>query len=407
MVLSRLSLVSGMALVIAACTGSSGDSTAPAEATSTTIQTTTSAPAPVVGDGRLAIVEDDGTVALLDPDGSDRVAITDAAGDSIYTQPIWSPDSTRLAFGQLSEEGFAVRVEPVSGDESVSVPVSNNPFFMHWSPDSRRIGVLHNGAQGLDFEMVDVAAGTIEILDTGSPFYFSWNEDSDRVAVHVGPERFEAMDLSGESTPLGATSAGYLAPQWLPQGILHVFDDELVVRTDDEPIVLAGVGEQTMFVADTDGSRVALQSLAPRSQTVAMGQAERVRDNAVAVVDTRSLEVEVVDTQPAVGMWWSPDGRSLLLLTPNLDGSSVTAKVWSDDDGLVEYVSYVPSALQVRDVFPFFPQYAQSMTFWSPDSSGFAIAGEIGGENGVWVQALGGSDPILVSDGLWVAWSGE
>ncbi len=358
--------------------------------------------------GRLAIIEDDGAIAVLGPDGSDRVAITEPAGESIYTQPIWSPDSTQIAFGQLSEAAFAVRVEGVDGGESVSIPVSNNPFFMHWSPDSERIGVLHNGIEGLDFEIAEVASGTIEVLDRGSPFYFSWSEESDRVVVHVGPDRFEILDLAGESTSLGDTAAGYLAPQWLPQGILHVVDDQLVIRREgEEPLALAGVGEQTMFVANADGSLVALQSLTPRTQTVSLAQSNGLEDNTVAVVDTRSLAVEPVDTEPAVGMWWSPDGRSLLLLTPSGNGSSVTAKVWSATRGLVEYVEYQPSPLQARDVFPFFPQYAQSMTFWSPDSSGFALAGEIEGEAGIWIQALGDPEPVLVSDGLWVAWSGQ
>lgn len=394
-----------MVFVVVACTDASEDPSTSTESATTTTQTTESVPDVVVEAGRLAIIEDDGTIAILDPDGSNRVAITEPAGELIYTQPIWSPDSTRIAFGQLSEDGFALRVEGLGGAERLSIPVSNNPFFMHWSPDSQKIGVLHNGAQGLDFEMVDVAAGTIDLLGAGSPFYFSWSEDSDRVAVHVGPNRFEILDLQGNVMSLGETSGGYLAPQWLPQGILHVVDDQLVFRRDGEPLVLVDVGEQTMFVANPDASFVALQSLAPRVQTVSMVQEGPMQDNVVAVVDTRSLEVEVVDTEPVVGMWWSPDGRSLLLLTPTSDGSSVMAKVWTEDDGLVEYVNYVPSALHVRDVFPFFPQYAQSMTFWSPDSSGFALVGEIDGETGIWIQALGGSDPVLVSDGLWAAWS--
>ena len=407
-VLPRPILVSAMILVTVACTNPSGDSATSTERTTSTIQTTTSALKTTLDVGRLAIIENDGTIALLDPGGSGRVAITDPAGESIYTQPIWSPDSTQVAFGQLSDDGFAVRVEAADGVESVSIPVSNNPFFMHWSPDSKRIGVLHNGTEGLDFEIADVAAGTMEVLDTGSPFYFSWSQQSDRVVVHVGLDRFEILDLAGSSTPLGDTADGYLAPQWLPQGILHVVDGRLVIRREGaEPLELADVGEQTMFVANADGSLVAFQSLAPRAQTVSLVQSNGVEDNTVAIVDTRSLSVELVDTDPAIGMWWSPDGRSLLLLTPALDGPSVTAKVWSAGRGLVEYVDYQPSPLQARDVFPFFPQYAQSMTFWAPDSTGFALAGEIGGQTGIWIQALGDSDPVLVSDGLWVTWSGR
>ena len=144
MVLSRLALVSVFVLVVVACTEISEGSTTSAESTTTTQSTTTwSAPGVAVDEGRLAVIEDDGTIALLKPDGSDRVAITEPAGESIYTQPIWSPDSTLIAFGEVSEDGFAVRVEGADRDESLSIPVSNNPFFMHWSPDSEKtvIGV--------------------------------------------------------------------------------------------------------------------------------------------------------------------------------------------------------------------------------------------------------------------------
>lgn len=409
-VLFRLALVSTLALIAIGCTDASEPTTTTADtATTATEPTTTTAvvDAPAIESGRLAIIEDDGTISVTAPDGSNRLALTEPAGESIYTQPVWSPDSTRVAFGELSEDGFAVRVEEVGGEGGVTLPVSNNPFFMYWSPDSERIGVLHNGAQGLDFEMADVGEGTIEVLDSGSPFYFSWSPEGDRVVIHEGANRFEILDRSGQSTPLGETAAGYLVPQWFPQGILHVADDHLVLQSEGELSALAEVGEQTMFVANPGGSLIALQSLAPRSQTVSMAQSERVEDNAVVVVDTRSLEIEVVDTHPVVGMWWSPDGRHLLLLTPVADGSSVEAKVWSRDQGLVDYTTYQPSPLQVRDVFPFFPQYAQSMTFWSPDSSGFAMAGEVDGEAGIWVQALGAGEPSRVAGGIWVAWSGE
>lgn len=400
-VVDRTVIAIALVLALAACSEAR-------EATTTTGVPTTSSSAPSevsVDSGRLVVIEADGSVAVIEPDGSGRTPLSEGQDDVAFTQPIWSPDSSRIAYGQISEDGFAVRIDDVGGaGGSVSIPVSNNPFFMHWSPDGESMGVLHNGSQGLDFELVDVSAGTISVVDSGSPFYFSWSPSSDRVVVHEGLGRFETVDLQGARTSLGETDGSYLVPQWLPQGILHVVDGRLVLE-GDEPDVLAEVGEQTMFVANRQGSLVAVQTIGAPEQTVSLAQTGTLQTNVVAVVDLATGQVEVVDGDPVVGLWWSPAGDSLLLLTPISGGSALMAKVWSSDDGLVEYSRYRPSPIQARDLLPFFPQYAQSMTFWAPDSSGFALAGEVGGESGIWVHQIGVLEPMKVSDGLWVSWS--
>jgi hypothetical protein len=82
------------------------------------------------------------------------------------------------------------------------------------------------------------------------------------------------------------------------------------------------------------------------------------------------------------------------------------ALVWAADTGMRNYGTFIPSEPVARDLLPFFPQYAQSLSLWSPDSAAFAFSGEIGGERGVWVQELAESQPRLVAEGTWVAWSG-
>lgn len=279
------------------------------------------------------------------------------------------------------------------------------PFYMNWAPDGERIGVLHNGLEGLDFQVVDVSEGTSSLVDRGNPFYFSWSPDSDRVAIHEGPDRFEALDLEGGGEALGQTDPGYLVPQWLPEGILHISDGMLVVEGADRT-ELAEVAVQTFFVANPQGTKAAVMSLGEGGVSVALEEPPALTPNTVSVVDLASGEIEVADSDPAVGFWWSPDGRSLLMLTPSGQGGELVPKVWTAGGTLTEFASYDPSPLVVRDLIPFFPQYAQSMTFWAPDSSGFALAGSIDDETGIWVQALGASEPELITDGLWVAWSG-
>ena len=77
--------------------------------------------------------------------------------------------------------------------------------------------------------------------------------------------------------------------------------------------------------------------------------------------------------------------------------------VWSES-GTRPLFSYSPHPSFVRDLLPFFTQYALSVRLWSPDSSAFALAGAMEGRTGIWVQPLAG--PVMVvTEGTWVAWS--
>jgi len=384
-------------LVVAACTAN-GESTT----TVTTESSTTSVPE-VVDPGRLVVIDAAGNIVVIDPDGSNPVVITDDAGETaIYNQPTWSSDGVSLAWGQATPDGFAIGIRSVDADTSTALAVAHLPFYLYWSPDSRTVGVLHSGAAGVEFEMVDVASETASVLDSGSPFYFSWSADSKKVVTHVGPERFETMEPGGVRGELGTTSAGYLAPQWTPAGIFHVDDDWLVL--DDETgkrHQIVEVGEFTSFVVNRQGTQVALQSTGGNpAVSVGLVEVASVPGNRVVVVDVASGESEVVDQDPALGFFWSPNGESLLVMTPT--GQGVRATVWGVNRDTVDYAEFRPSIFLVRDMFPFFPQYAQSLSYWSPDSSAFVYASD----DGIWVQELGTDDPVRVSGGTWVAWSG-
>ena len=173
-VLSRLVLGLALVFVAAACTTDAGDQGTTTSSPATTARETTTTTAEAVGEvqvtvdaGRIVVIDSEGQVAVMRPDGSQRVTVTDPDVEAIYTQPIWSPGSDRVAFGLLTEDGFFIQVEDADGGESTSIPVANNPFFMHWSPDGERIGVLHNGSQGLDFQIADVSTAEIEVVDMG------------------------------------------------------------------------------------------------------------------------------------------------------------------------------------------------------------------------------------------------
>jgi TolB protein len=378
-----------LALLLVSCTDGSQ--------TSTTVET---------GPGRLVVLDATGNVVVLDPDGTNSSPITDDAGaDALYTQPIWSPDGSLLAWGQATQEGFAVGIQAPETDTRTLVETSNLPFYTYWSPDGKTLGVLHNGTSGVDFRMVDVAEATSLTVDSEAPYYFSWSPSGDRVVTHAGEDRVEEITPDGDRHRLESTSPAYLAPQWTPNGVFHVVGNELIIEDDQgQRAPVAAVSGLTMFVANPQGTLVALQTIGNASAvSVALEEAPTVPVGKVVVADVETGSVEVVSEEISAGFFWSRDGELLLVMQTGPVG--IAPRVWDGPGVSTDFTEYRPSGTIVRDMLPFFPQYAQSVVFWSPDSSSFAFAGSIEGEQGIWVQDIHEDAPRMVSDGTWVAWS--
>lgn len=411
--MSRRPAVSALCLllIIAACTSQEGSSSTAAG------ETTVAATTPLVTDvaelpGRLVVIDDGGNIVTMDPDGSDPAPITEDAGDSAgYRQPTFSPVADTLAWSQITADGTALGSSDGRGGSRMAIPMNAPPFYMYWSPDGNGIGVLHNSAQGtIEFEIVDFAAQSTQVMGSGSPFYFSWSPDSSQVAAHVQFDVFATIDLEGNRSDLGATAEGYQAPHWAPEGIFHLGEDGLELRQEGgEARVLATTPGPVAFVVNRQGTRVAVQSIVAGDQppgiNAAITQTPALPGNAVVVVDVESSQVyEVVDS-PSFGLFWSPDGTSLLVLQPIQDGSGeISAMVWRNGE-VSEVSTLSPHPAFVEEVLRFFDQYGQSLQLWSPDSSGFALAGAIDDEPGIWVHTIAGGDPVKVAEGSWVSWS--
>lgn len=377
-----------------------------AACTAETAPSTTTLPEPT-GPGRLAVVDDEGDILVMEPDGSDPVEVAVAGEDTGLAQPIWSPDGSHISWAQLTEDGFAYVFQDLGSDSPTVVSLDQFPYYAFWSPTQDRVGTLRNGDNGVVFELITVPGGEVEVIEEDVPFYFSWSPSGDRVVAHAGPGRLLDIGIEGTNGEPAETDDGYLAPQWISDGVLHVTGAELVLELDDGTTrAVAEVDGLTTFVANRQGNLVAIQSISPGGgQSVALHQAAAAtRLNAVTVIDLETGEFTTVSDSPAIGFFWSPDGEHLLVLSPNERGDSLIASVWTEG-ALEQYATYEPSPVQVRDVFPFFPQFAQSLSFWAADSSAFVLVGEIDGETGVWVQSLGDEEPRRVSGGSWAAWS--
>jgi hypothetical protein len=385
-----------VALVLAGCSSTSVTSTTAEPAPTTTTRAAVTA--------HLAVIGDDGDVVVMEGDGSDPRVVAAAGAETAFAQPIWSHDGATLSYAKASAEGFAYVIHPTDA-EAREVALDQFPFYASWAPDGNRIGILRNGATDVTFELIDVANATSAITDSATPFYFSWEPAGAELVSHAGPTTLVSRDRDGLELEVTMTDAEYLAPQWLDRGVLHVDEGALVLDpVDGDRVVVADVTGPATFIANPQGTRVAALTISNEpAVSVALETTPSLPPNTVSVVDLESGEVTVAHDGAAIAFFWSPDGESLLLLTLNEGGDSLDASVW-DEGGTRTYVTYRPHPNQVRELLPFFPQYAQSMSYWSADSTRFALVGAIGQDQGVWVQDIGADRPELVGAGSWAAW---
>jgi hypothetical protein len=412
-------LVAVLVLVLSACTGDGGNTPSPAASIDlgTTTPTpsseaTTTPPAANPGGGvnRLVVLDRSGNIFTMDPDGSNSSQITDDAANVQYFQPTWSPVTDRLAWGEASTAGFGVGSSAGDGSDQRIVPTSSLPFYLNWAPDGSQVGILYGGVQGVVFEVVDMVDFTSMPVGSGSPFYFSWNPDGTEIVVHVGANDFGTVQLGEDMIDMGTTADSYQAPHWTPAGIFHFAQEGLVLvdQAGDAQLLATLPGRPVFFVANPQGTKVAIESFTAEEEgdgsTVVLSSTAEIETNSVSVLDVATGEVDVVSDHTSVGYFWSPDGESLLLLQLTGETAEVDVSIWRDGE-ITLLTTMTPPLSFFRDVLQFFNQYAQSLQLWSPDSSMVALSGTIEDQSGIWVLATDGSEPSLVFDGEWVAWS--
>jgi hypothetical protein len=406
----KRALLAAAIFVLVACTGGSSASTSPAATAdlggSSTSVATTAPPTGSSGVNRLVIIDDGGNIVTIDPDGTHPAPITDDGGAVRYFQPIWSPVADRLAWGEGTSEP-AVGSSAGDGSDRSAVPISSPTFYLNWAPDGSQVGVLYGAPQGVVLEVVDPIDSTTVPIGSGSPFYFSWSPDSTEMAVHVGGATFGTIEPGGELIDLGSTTPIYQALRWTPAGIFHIDSGGLeVVDRSSERLLAELPGEPVYFVPNAQGSKVAIESFTdePAGSSATESPVATVKANAVSVLDVGTGEVDVASEDTSVGFFWSPDGEALLMLQLTGRTGEADVSVWNDGETTL-LLTMTPPVSFFQNVLQFFDQYAQSLQLWSPDSASVALPGTIGEESGVWVIPTDGTDPTLVSDGSWVAWS--
>ena len=399
-------------LILAACSSGGGGNDGPP-------------PSPA----RIAYVTQQGNIEVVEPDTGTVLALTtDGRASRLYTQPTWSPDGSRLAFVrsgpvgsepgiQAGDAGFArVGLEAQAGTSAVHIVTIETgevaivdtpfpPFYLYWSPDATKIAMLGNdvefGRQGL--LLLDVSAGSASRLDSGQPYFFAWSPDSDRLLVHAENRVLYYLDVDGSRTDLSDEPGPFSAPHWAGDAQLYPVangDQQALSLFDNDGDVLRRVATIPAAVAlglSGDGERIAYIPVGEEANPLVLGP---------LLVETNGETVEITDE--AAAFFWSPSGEQLLYLTEAAatDSFALRWNVW-DGETITTFQPFVPTGTFFQAYFPFFGQYANSLTFFAPDDAAFTFTGSIEGRGeGVWVQDIEPGAPArLVASGVFSTWS--
>ncbi|MCC7359745.1 MAG: PD40 domain-containing protein [Anaerolineales bacterium] len=392
-----------------------------------------------VKSGLIAYLGVDGNIYTIDQGGGRQTPITtdarqDDSGYFFYGLPTWSPDSQRLAFAAYRGVAdtapdhtslFTARSDGTELTEALTT--EDFLLFWAWAPDSQRVGyVAETPNNSLAFALVPRQGGESQLLDVGAPYYWSWAPSGHSLLVHAGA-RLALLELDPSVTEqvLDIAPGEFNSPAFSPAGDRALLAAENADGGADLLVTDAlGGNARTLtsytgniaFAWSPNGERVAYL-LSDSALAGAPGQL------VVADPNGQGKPVELPADVPVYAFFWSPDSKSLAYFTePPADPGTpeATAEAASGDQAIRmsldvmnagngrthNVATYVPTT-QFLQVIPYFEQYHQSLTIWSPDSKNLVVSAYGGGGTpGIFVVAASGRlEPRYVADGWMGFWS--
>ena len=295
---------------------------------------------------------------VMHADGSAQTRILTARGDGIdWSLPAWSPDGTRLAYTEWTNDGGAP-ANILNVDQSAAV----------WT-------ISANGSDRR------------KVVDAGADHAWipQWSPDGQWIAYTVTEQDAEAAPAVAPQPNAGP---GQVSPPAPPPGssiwLVHPDGSEAHRLTPEGVEAVLGawspVGSTLAFVVDVPGAKSEIH-LADVSADGELGSERPVAQSAAN------------DWTPS----WSPDGSEILFVSDRLDSNDVF-RVRADNGGLPVQLTDDPAG----DWVP----------VWSPDGQTIAFASDRTGDPEVWLMDADGANPRNVSnnpagyDGTWsLAWS--
>jgi len=394
--------------------------------------------------GLILYIAPDGNVHVIDQKGGTSRALTKDAGAHgdgivVYTSPAWSQDGKLVAFTRMTLDGSR-QVTDASlftagrdGKNLTRVLTGSRlrPFYLYWSPDSKKVSLL-SAVQGENILELGLAPAGVEggyrSLDQGEPFYWDWRADSRSMVAHVNTghpgsdgERLSLLSLDPDlnRTEMSVDPGMFQAPSFSPDGKNIAYASTSRAVSTLHLRALDGSGERTL-ATETGGAFLEFSSDGKRIAYLAALNLQPVPEGILTVVDLGAMsKKQTLKEAPVLEFFWAPDGRTLAFVVPdsaedvdpmflrNDKVAYVRLKGYDVTSGKTWVIARFPPSRGFFSVLPFFDQYQRSSTMWSPDSRfiGFtALAAD--GSAGLFVaRADGVIKPRYLAPGDYAFWS--
>jgi TolB protein len=325
-----------------------------------------------------------------------------------------------------------------SSDDMVKLyqNMGESPFYLYWSPDSRKISFLANHPMGIGLHIaqVDEETSRNDVVTVGQPLYWDWSPNGESMFVHTGVAgangRLALMKADGTTEDELAEPGFFQAPGFSYSGLYRAFA-ELTESGDRQLTIQDAAGK--VQIAEPHSGQLAI-GWSPSAELLAYTSPDPdsgARYGPMRLLDPVSGESQFLNSDETLAFFWSPNGRKIAyLVTSSFDreGVQVLAKprqakpmrkdetqqsnrrldllIVDIDSGENELIlSFTPTEIFLRQFLPFFDQYALSHQLWSPESDALVLPMMIEGVPHIMNVPSDGRDALPVAAGVIGFWS--